>query len=152
MTASGNAETTRSGLSRRRVLRYGVATGAAAAVGSTFSSFNQPASASASGPAEVLPTPKPIPGGLALPDGVIHVFPPGPPEVTLPFTGLTLQGLDVEPSVITDYSGFTALAFHAGSATGNDGTRYNLETDMRVMSGRYVAADGSRKRGVFAFV
>jgi hypothetical protein len=38
--------------------------------------------------------------------------------VTLPFTGLTLQGLEVEPSVITDYRGFTALAYHAGTATG----------------------------------
>ena len=44
----------------------------------------------------------------------------GPEDVTLPFTGLTLQGLEVEPSVITDYRGFTALAYHpcwAGSAT-----------------------------------
>jgi hypothetical protein len=47
--------------------------------------------------------------------------------VTLPFTGLTLQGLDVEPSVITDYKGVTALAFHAGTATGSDGKQYNLE-------------------------
>jgi hypothetical protein len=62
------------------------------------------------------------------------------------------QGLDVELSVITDYSGFTALAYHAGTATGNDGNAYNLETDIRVMDGSYVAADGSRRRGLFCLV
>ena len=72
-------------------------------------------------------------------DDCIHVFAPGPPDVTLPFTGIQLQGLDVEPSVITDYKGVTALAFHAGTATGSDGRRYNLETDMRAMEGTYVA-------------
>jgi hypothetical protein len=60
------------------------------------------------------------------------------------------QGLEVEPSVITDYSGFTALAYHAGSATGSDGRRYDLETDIRAMEGSYVAEDGSRKRALFA--
>jgi hypothetical protein len=70
--------------------------------------------------------------------------------VTLPFTGLTLQGLEVEPSVITDYRGFTALAYHVGTATGSDGRRYDLETDIRAMEGSYVAEDGSRKRALFA--
>ena len=139
----------RPGVSRRRILRYGVA-GAATAAGAAFVPGTP---AYASGEPHVLPAPKPIPGGLELPDGsVIHVFPPGPTSVTLPFTGVQLQGLDHDPSVITDYAGFTTLAFHVGAATGNDGTSYNLETDMRVMSGRYVAADGSLRRGVFAFV
>jgi hypothetical protein len=62
--------------------------------------------------------------------------------VTLPFSGLTLQGLEVEPSVITDYSGFTALAYHAGSATGSDGRRYDLETDIR---GRVAKAGAVRR-------
>jgi hypothetical protein len=72
--------------------------------------------------------------------------------VTLPFSHLQLLGLDVEPSVITDYAGTTCLAFHAGTATGSDGRQYNLETDMRVMDGTYRTADGTRKRGAFAFV
>jgi hypothetical protein len=50
----------------------------------------------------------------------------------------------VEPSVITDYKGVTALAFHAGTATGSDGKQYNLETDMRAIEGTYIAEDGSR--------
>lgn len=72
--------------------------------------------------------------------------------MTLPFTGIQLMGLDVEPSVITGYKGFTALAFHAGTATGSDGKQYDLETDMRAMEGTYVAEDGSRQRGLFALI
>jgi hypothetical protein len=104
--------------------------------------------AHAHGLPRVLAAPKPIPGGLQFPGlPLLHVFPPGPPDVTLPFTGLTLQGLDVEPSVITDYRGFTALAFHVGTATGSDGKQYNLETDMRAIEGTYVATDGSPGQG-----
>jgi hypothetical protein len=132
---------------RRTIMKYGAATGALAAVGA-------PAlPAYANGSAGVLPAPSPIPGGIQIPGGpLIHVHAPGPTSVTLPFSHLTLEGLDVEPGVITDRSGFIAVAFHAGTATGNDGKRYNLETDLRVMDGRYVAADGSRRRGLFALV
>ncbi|HET9558969.1 MAG TPA: hypothetical protein VFS70_17665 [Actinomycetota bacterium] len=104
--------------------------------------------AHAHGLPRVLPAPKPIPGGIQIPGGpLIHVFAPGPEGLTLPFTGVQLMGLDVEPSVITDYRGVTALAFHVGTATGSDGRRYNLETDMRAMEGTYIAEDGSRRRG-----
>ena len=65
-----------------------------------------------------LPLPKPIAGGLA-PD--FHVFAPGPTNITLPFSHLPLMGLDVEPSVITDYRGFTALVYPVGTAHGSDG-------------------------------
>jgi hypothetical protein len=96
-----------------------------------------------------LPAPKPIPGGLDLPP-LIHIFVPGPEEITLPFTGFTLQGLNVEPSTITDFTGVTAQAYHVGTATGSDGLTYNLETDVRVFAGEYVAEDGSRHEGSFA--
>ena len=49
--------------------------------------------------------------------------------------------------MITDFKGVTAPAFHVGTATGSK--QYNLETDLRAMEGRYVAEDGSRKRGLF---
>ena len=132
---------------RRTIMKYRAAAGALAAVGA-------PAlPAQAHGSAGVLPAPRPIPGGIQIPAGpLIHVHVPGPTSVTLPFSHLTLEGLDVEPGVITDRSGFIAVAFHAGTATGNDGKRYNLETDMRVMDGSYVATDGSRRRGLFALV
>ncbi|MGH2352283.1 MAG: hypothetical protein ACRDJN_11805 [Chloroflexota bacterium] len=100
-----------------------------------------------------LPAPKPIPGGTQIPGGpLLHIFLPGPPNVTLPFSGLQLMGLNVEPSVITDFRGTTALAYLVGTATGNDGERYNLEVDLRVYDGEYVAENGSRNRGTFAMI
>lgn len=133
-------------IARRDALRYAalVGTGAAVSVG-----VGQAGPAEAHGRDGVLPAPRPIPGGLA-PD--FHVFAPGPTDITLPFSGAQLQGLDVEPSVITDYAGFTSLAYHVGTATGSDGIRYDLETDMRAFRGRYVASDGTTRRGAFGFV
>ena len=101
---------------------------------------------------EVPPAPNPIPGGIELAPGfVIHVFGAGDPAVTLPFTGITLQGFDVEASTITDFNGFTALAYHAGSARASDGRTYNLETDIRAFEGEYVV-DGDTRRGSFALI
>jgi hypothetical protein len=77
------------------------------------------------------------------------VFGAGDPSVTLPFTGTTLQGLDVEPSTITEFDGFTALAYQGGSARASDGRTYNLETDIRAFEGEYVA-DGAVRHGSFA--
>jgi len=62
------------------------------------------------------------------------------------------MGLEVEPSVMTDFRGFTALAYPAGTARGSDGKPYNLECDMRVFSGTYVATTGVRREGTFGFV
>ena len=138
-------------LSRRQLFKYGASAGAAATVGPMLPAMTS--AAHAHGLPRVLPAPKPIPGGIQLPGGpLIHVFAPGPPDVTLPFTGIQLMGLDVEPSVITDYRGVTALAFHVGTATGSDGKQYDLETDMRAMEGTYIAEDGSRQRGLFALI
>jgi hypothetical protein len=98
-----------------------------------------------------LPAPKPIPGGTEFPPfPLIHELFPGPVTITLPFTLVTLQGVNVEPSTITDFKGVTVLAYHVGSATGSDGLQYGLETDIRVMEGEYVAEDGSRREGTFA--
>jgi hypothetical protein len=71
--------------------------------------------------------------------------------VTLPLTGITLQGFDVEPGTITDFRGSSAVAYHVGTATGSDGKTYNLETDVRIMEGEYVV-DGSVHRGAFALI
>jgi hypothetical protein len=99
-----------------------------------------------------LPVPDPIPGGIDLGGGlIIHVFGPGDPTVTLPFTGITLQGFDHEPSTITNFNGSTAVAFHVGTARASDGRTYNLETDIRAFQGEYVV-DGASHHGSFALV
>src|SRR5437763_14322761 len=46
-------------------------------------------------------SPVPIPGGLDFNGQLIHVFAPGPVE-------LGFQGLDIEPSTITDFTGDSA--------------------------------------------
>lgn len=91
--------------------------------------------------------PQPIPGGFA--PGV-HVWEPGDPTVTLPFSKTTLMGFNVDPATMVNFRGFSAIAFHAGTATGSDGKTYNLETDIRGFEGAYVAADGVRRFGKFA--
>lgn len=93
--------------------------------------------------------PQPIPGGF-LPG--IHVWVPGDPSVTLPFSKTTLTGFDVDPTTIFDFQGFSAVAFHAGTATGSDGKTYNLETDIRGYEGTYVASDGVGRFGKFALI
>ena len=140
----------------RRTFMQGAA-GSAAALAATL---GVPAAAIADGPddddrqdhAGAQVPPKPIPGGVPLPTGLIHVFSAGDPSITLPFSHLPLFGFDTEPGTVTDFDGFQASAFHAGSATGADGTRYDLETDMRVYRGRYVDATGTRRFGTFAFI
>jgi hypothetical protein len=98
------------------------------------------------------PAPNPIPGGIELGPGVvIHVFAPGDPSVTLPFTGVVLQGFDVEPSTITDFNGSSAVAFHIGSARASDGRTYNLETDIRAFEGEYVVG-GVTRHASFAMI
>lgn len=129
--------------------------GAAAAAG-LAGPLTQPASATSRRKRKVVPSPEPIPGGLPVglppPYDLIHIFLPGPPTVTLPFSGLQLQGLDVEPTTITDFKGMTAMAFLTGSVRGSDDHEYGLEVDLRVSEGTYMTADGSRERGAFAMI
>jgi hypothetical protein len=139
-------------VSRRRFVQ----TAAVAAAGMS-GSFAAPARAHAHGDdghqqRDAVP-PNPIPGGIQIPGGPqIHVWAPGDPSVTLPFSGTTLMGFDVDPSAITDFQGFSAVAFHAGTAVGSDGVTYNLETDLRAYQGTYIAADGRRRFASFAFI
>lgn len=142
-------------LDRRRMLL-----GAAGLVAAGFAgTLARPRVAAASGGSSVLPAPKPIPGGtdlstfgLSPPFDFIHIFAPGPKGVALPFSGIQLEGLDVDPSAITDFKGGTALAYIVGEAKATDGVTYGLEVDIRAMEGKYVAEDGSRNEGAFAFI
>jgi len=88
---------------------------------------------------------KPIPGGLEIGDEFIHVFAPGPVD-------LGLMGENVEPNTITDFTGFSALAYVIGTATDADGNTYTMANDIRVFSGTYVSEDGSVLHGTFAFI
>jgi len=87
----------------------------------------------------ILPQPVPIPGGINVPP-LLHLF--GPTD------------LDTEPNVITNFKGFSALAYPTGTNAARDsnGNFYDLQTDMRVFQGEYVAADGSHHRGTFVFI
>jgi hypothetical protein len=87
--------------------------------------------------------PVPIPGGLI--PGLAHVWAPGPPEVGF-------QGVDVEPNTITNFNGFTAIAFLLGPATGSDGETYDQSHDMRVMRGTFVDSEGRHQHGTFVFI
>jgi hypothetical protein len=88
---------------------------------------------------------KPIPGGLQFGEDFIHVFAPGPVD-------LGLMGENVEPNTITDFTGFSALAYVVGTATDADGNTYTMVNDIRVFSGTYVSEDGSVLHGTFAFI
>lgn len=139
-------------ISRRRFVQSATA----AAAGVTGATLVRPARAAAWGGEPhrhaVVP-PKPIPGGVTPPNHTqIHLWPAGDPAVTLPFSHNTLKGFDVDPSTITDFRGFSALAYHAGTATGSDGATYNLETHMTVLRGSYIASDGTRRFGTFSFI
>lgn len=135
-------------IGRRRLLAGG---GAAAVVGSVSTVALTNPEAATKLP-RVKPAPSPIPGGIEVPDvGLLHAFIPGPEGSTTPFAGLPGMGLDVEPSTLTDFEGFTVFAVLSGQAEGSDGKTYNVEFDVRVMRGEYVAEDGSRQWGTFGF-
>jgi len=90
--------------------------------------------------------PKPIPGGIQIPDGpLIHVFAPGPVD-------LGFQGENVEPNTITDFSGFSAMAYIEGTARDADGNSYTMVNVMRMYRGTYVSEDRSVLTGTFAFI
>lgn len=138
-------------IDRRRFLTAAGTAAGAGVVGLGWRSAGAATVGHASG-RRVPPAPNPIPGGIELaPGSVIHVFAPGDPAVTLPFSGITLMGLDVEPSTVTDFNGSSAVAYHVGTARASDGRTYNLETDIRAFEGEYVV-DGETRDGSFAFV
>ena len=101
----------------------------------------------AGGPVAAAPTdPVPIPGGIQIPDGpFIHTFAPGPED-------LGFQGIHVEPNTITNFDGFSAMAYVGGTATDADGNTYDMFNDMRVYQGTYIAEDGSKQHGTFVFI
>ena len=90
--------------------------------------------------------PTPIASGFVPFEGApfIHVLVPGPPP--------NFFGNNVDPNVITDFNGLTALAYLGGTATDGAGHEYFMQVDVRAYQGTYVSADGTRHRGTFGFV
>ncbi len=95
--------------------------------------------------------PQPIPHTIATAFGTtIHFFFPGPVEGVDPDHGH-------DPSVITDFKGVIANADLLLAGTGTDlntgaSAPYGFHTDMRFMSGQFVAADGLTHNGAIAFI
>jgi hypothetical protein len=85
---------------------------------------------------------------------------PNPTTQTVNFGGpdfhINSFGPGIDPSSITDFNGFVGVAEVQGSGTGTneDGSTVPLifDTDMRFMSGVYVAKDGRVHKGTFGFV
>ncbi len=88
--------------------------------------------------------PVPISGGIDVPP-LIHVFAPGP-------TSTGLMGLDVEPSTITNFRGFSAYAVFKGTTVDSHGASYDAVLDMRVFSGDYISSNGKHHHGTFGFI
>ncbi|MEM7326643.1 MAG: hypothetical protein AAF531_26385 [Actinomycetota bacterium] len=144
-------------VSRRGALKGLGAAGAASAVVAGGLVGAGPASAA---PARLLPAvPLPKPVGARVPTGFTAPQPeeiaftlPGPPGAATPVIGLPAMGLDIDPSSISDFNGFTAFAVVAGEARASDGNLYPFEFDVRAMKGTYVGEDGTEQRGEFAFM
>jgi len=72
--------------------------------------------------------------------------------VTLPFTGATLQGLDVEPTTIRDFKGFSAVAFHVGHGDRQGRRALRPRNRLARVPGDLRRWDWTRRFGTFAFI
>jgi hypothetical protein len=69
-----------------------------------------------------------------------------------------LDSVDADPSTITDFQGFTGLAYISGMLSRTDRrTQAKVElpflsSDMRLMEGEYRGFDGRVRRGTFGFI
>ena len=69
-----------------------------------------------------------------------------------------LDPVDADPSTITDFQGFTGLAYISGMLSRTDRrTQAKVElpflsSDMRLMEGEYRGFDGRVRRGTFGFI
>jgi hypothetical protein len=69
-----------------------------------------------------------------------------------------LDPVDADPSTITDFRGFTGLAYISGMVSRTDRRTHAkvelpfLSSDMRFMRGEYRGFDGRVRRGTFGFI
>jgi len=57
-----------------------------------------------------------------------------------------------EPSLITDFNGFSGGAMFAGTGQDGAGNPLTFSGDMRFMKGTYVGVDAKDHRGAFSFI
>ncbi len=94
--------------------------------------------------------PLPIPGGTPGLGGAFHVYGPTPDG--------SLDPIDAEPSLITNFNGVVALAYISGMVTRtkiSTGEQAELPfngSDMRFMQGVYRGVDGKPRQGTFALI
>jgi hypothetical protein len=96
--------------------------------------------------------PRPIPGGTQIDGlGLFHFYFPTSPNPA--GAEDTIENGKGDPSTITDFNGFIGVGDWAGG-TGKDqnGNTLYWAADVRFMDGEYVALDGQRRMGAFAFV
>jgi hypothetical protein len=91
--------------------------------------------------------PRPIPGGVITPFGLIHHFPP------IPFPAGSIN----EPSAITDFNGLVGITRVVGSGIGTNTetghqTTLSYQVDNGFNTGLYVGEDGRTHHGTFAFI
>ena len=94
--------------------------------------------------------PLPIPEDGIAPG--IHAFLPGPADAPA-----TASPFGREPSTITDFTGFVAVAHLQGTGTpsggsGADAVSTLYDVDLRIMQGTYRGVDGRFHFGTFALV
>ena len=94
--------------------------------------------------------PLPIPGGTPGLGGAFHVYAPTPDG--------SLDPIDAQPSLITNFNGVVALAYISGMVTRtkiSTGEQDQLPfngADMRFMQGVYRGVDGKPRQGTFALI
>ena len=128
-------------LSRRQFLR--TAAGATVLGATVGSGLWNPLVAQASGSND----PVHIPGATPFLGGAFHIF--GPESI---------DPIDAEPSTITNFNGFTGLAYISGNVTQTNTKTHEVRSlpfvgsDMRFMKGAYRGTDGHVHHGAFALV
>src|SRR5213594_2944481 len=125
--ATGHEHFWERALSRRQFLGTAAAASGVAATASLWVPVLAEAAAPGAG------TPRPIPG---------TVFPGAPFHIKLP-------GAGAEPSAITDFNGFVAIADIAGTGTASGLT---FGADLRFMTGTFKGTDNRVHRGTFGFI
>ena len=127
-------------ISRRQFARNAART---AAIGATFGSLLRPWRAEA----KASFAPVPIPGGSPFLGGAYHVFGPA-----------AFDPIDAEPATITNFNGFSGLAYVSGMVTQTNiqtGEKLRfpfVDSDMRFMKGEFRGTDGRMHHGAFAFI